>query len=107
MAGAGRAVGLLSVTALPRRLSLDFTDVFGKGLAFDKIEGDFTLSDGNAYTSNLIMDGPAAGVRISGRVGIEAEDYDQTAIVSAEVGKVHGPVQTQFGYHLIEITSRS
>ena len=24
-----------------------------------------------------------------------------------EVGKVHGPVKTQFGYHLIEITSRS
>lgn len=24
-----------------------------------------------------------------------------------EVGKVHGPVQTQFGYHLIEITSRT
>jgi uncharacterized protein (TIGR02099 family) len=95
--GAGRAVGLLSVTALPRRLSLDFTDVFGKGLAFDKIEGDFTLSDGNAYTSNLIMDGPAAGVRISGRVGIEAEDYDQTAIVHAKVGSSLPIVGTVLG----------
>ena len=28
-------------------------------------------------------------------------------VFSAEVGKVHGPVQTQFGYHLIEITSRT
>ena len=28
-------------------------------------------------------------------------------IFSAEVGKTHGPVQTQFGYHLIEITSRT
>ena len=28
-------------------------------------------------------------------------------VFSAEVGKVHGPVQTEFGYHLIEITSRS
>jgi len=28
-------------------------------------------------------------------------------VFNDEVGKVHGPVQTQFGYHLIEITSRS
>jgi peptidyl-prolyl cis-trans isomerase C len=27
-------------------------------------------------------------------------------VFNEEVGKVHGPVQTQFGYHLIEITSR-
>ena len=27
-------------------------------------------------------------------------------VFSEEIGKVHGPVQTQFGYHLIEITSR-
>lgn len=33
-------------------------------------------------------------------------EFDQV-VFSAEVGKVHGPVQTQFGYHLIEITSRT
>lgn len=30
-----------------------------------------------------------------------------TVVFNEEVGKVHGPVQTQFGYHLIEITERS
>jgi len=29
-----------------------------------------------------------------------------TVVFSAEVGKVHGPVKTAFGYHLIEITKR-
>ena len=33
-------------------------------------------------------------------------EFDQV-VFSAEVGKVHGPVQTQFGYHLIEITGRT
>lgn len=33
-------------------------------------------------------------------------EFDKV-VFSAETGKVHGPVQTQFGYHLIEITSRS
>jgi len=31
----------------------------------------------------------------------------ETVVFSAEVGKAHGPVKTQFGYHLIEITSRT
>lgn len=30
-----------------------------------------------------------------------------TVVFNEEVGKVHGPVRTQFGFHLLEITSRS
>jgi len=33
-------------------------------------------------------------------------EFDEV-VFRDEVGKVHGPVQTQFGYHLIEITSRA
>ena len=33
-------------------------------------------------------------------------EFDQV-VFTAEVGKVHGPVKTNFGYHLIEITSRT
>jgi peptidyl-prolyl cis-trans isomerase C len=40
------------------------------------------------------------------RPGQMVKEFDQV-VFSAEVGKVHGPVQTQFGYHLIEITQRS
>ena len=32
-------------------------------------------------------------------------EFDQV-VFNEEVGKVHGPVKTQFGYHLIEITNR-
>ncbi len=32
-------------------------------------------------------------------------EFDK-AIFSGDVGVVYGPVQTQFGYHLIEITGR-
>ena len=31
----------------------------------------------------------------------------ENVVFSAKVGKAHGPVKTQFGYHLIEITSRT
>lgn len=38
--------------------------------------------------------------------GMMVKEFDQV-VFSGEVGKVHGPVQTQFGYHLIEITNRT
>lgn len=33
-------------------------------------------------------------------------EFDQVVFNEA-VGQVHGPVKTQFGYHLLEITSRT
>lgn len=38
--------------------------------------------------------------------GQMVKEFDDV-VFTAEVGKVHGPVQTQFGYHLIEITNRT
>ncbi|MDH4021990.1 MAG: peptidyl-prolyl cis-trans isomerase [Gammaproteobacteria bacterium] len=38
--------------------------------------------------------------------GMMVREFD-TVVFSAEMGKVHGPVRTEFGYHLIEITKRS
>lgn len=85
--GAGRVFGLMSVATLKRRLSLDFSDLTDKGLAFDAIRGDFTLRDGDAYTSNLLLRGPAAEIGIVGRTGLGARDYDQTAVVTGNLGQ--------------------
>lgn len=38
--------------------------------------------------------------------GQMVKEFDEV-VFRDEVGKVHGPVKTQFGYHLIEITSRT
>jgi peptidyl-prolyl cis-trans isomerase C len=38
--------------------------------------------------------------------GQMVQEFD-TVVFSAPVGKVQGPVKTQFGYHLIEVTARS
>jgi len=84
--GAGRVFGLMSIAALPRRLALDFRDVFGKGFGFDKIQGTFTLVDGNTYTCNLSLESPAADIGIIGRAGLVTRDYEQTAVVSASFG---------------------
>jgi uncharacterized protein YhdP len=86
--GAGRVVGLMSISALPRRLALDFRDVFNKGLVFDDIKGDFELVDGNAYTDDLKVSGPAAEIGVAGRLGLRDRDYSQQAVVAAEPGKI-------------------
>jgi uncharacterized protein (TIGR02099 family) len=84
--GAGRVFGLLSIQALPRRLSLDFSDLFQKGFAFDSITSEFALKDGNAYTSNLLMKGPSAIISVTGRTGLAAKDYDQVVTVKPQIG---------------------
>lgn len=83
--GAGRVFGLLNLHALPRRLSLDFSDFFQAGFAFDRIHGRFTLVDGDAYTNDLYVDGPAARIEITGRAGLAARDYDQLVTVIPRV----------------------
>ena len=81
---AGRLFGLLSIQTLPRRLSLDFSDLFGKGLAFDKITGNFNITSGHAYTNNLHLVGPGADVAVSGRTGLADRDYDQIVTVTPQ-----------------------
>ncbi len=96
---AGRLFGLLSFQSLPRRLSLDFSDLFGKGMAFDRIEGTFDITDGNAFTNDLHLRGPSADVAIAGRTGLAVQDYDQIVTVTPQVtgslpvaGALFGPV---------------
>ena len=86
--GAGRVMGLMSITALPRRLALDFRDVFNRGLVFDEVGGTFVLIDGNAYTDNLKLTGPVADIGIVGRIGLKDQTYQQQAVVTAEPGKI-------------------
>jgi len=83
--GGGRILGLLSLTALPRRLSLDFKDMTEDGLVFDKIQGGFRIDFGDAWTCNLGLEGPVADMGIVGRTGILDEDYDQIAAVRPHV----------------------
>jgi uncharacterized protein (TIGR02099 family) len=78
---AGRVLGLISLNNLPRRLSLDFSDIFETGFSFDEISGSFVIDDGNAYTNDLTVDGPAAVIEISGRIGLADQDYDELVTV--------------------------
>jgi uncharacterized protein YhdP len=74
--GAGRLFGLLDLSAIGRYLTLDFTPVFGRGLIYDRIQGEVKIEKGNAYTSGFSIRGPATQLDIGGRIGLAAEDFD-------------------------------
>jgi uncharacterized protein YhdP len=83
--GMGRLLGVLNLQALPRRLTLDFRDLFGEGFAFDNVTGDVAIRNGEAQTNNLRMRGVQAAVLMEGRADIEAETQDLRVLVVPEL----------------------
>lgn len=74
--GVAKLLGVLSLQSLPRRMLLDFSDVFEKGFAFDAITGDVTLARGVASTRNLKMRGVQATVLMEGATDVQLETQD-------------------------------
>ena len=83
--GAARLLGVLSLQALPRRLMLDFSDVFGEGFAFDFVRGDVRIEQGVASTNNLQMKGVSAGAAIEGSADIAKETQNLKVVVVPEI----------------------
>ena len=81
----GHVFGLLTITSLPRRLILDFGDLFKGGLEYDRIEGSFAIEKGNAYTDDLYMESDTARFEVVGRTGLADKDYDQLVTVIPKV----------------------
>ncbi len=71
--GAGKLLGIASLQSLPRRITLDFRDVFSEGFAFDEISSTMQVADGTVYTNDFLMKGPAASVKMSGQAKLRDE----------------------------------
>ena len=84
-AGAARLLGVLSLQALPRRLVLDFRDLFQSGFAFDELGGDVRIAQGVASTNNLRMRGLQAAVLMEGHADIARETQDLQVVVLPEL----------------------
>lgn len=77
----GRAFGLFDVYTLPRRIALDFSDVFDKGFGFSALVGVFFIKEGRANTEHLILQAPVARISISGQTHLIEKYYDQTVTI--------------------------
>ena len=83
--GIAKLLGVLSLQSLPRRLTLDFRDVFSEGFAFDFVRGDVTIAQGLASTNNLQMKGVSAAVLMDGSADIAKETQDIKVVVVPEI----------------------
>ena len=71
--GVGKLLGVLSLQSLPRRLNLDFRDIFNEGFAFDEIGATLRIARGVVYSDDFKMRGPSAKVNMSGLADLNQE----------------------------------
>jgi len=71
--GFGKLLGILSLQSLPRRMTLDFRDIFSDGFAYDHIIGAVKVARGIATTDNFRIEGPSARVNMTGEVDLARE----------------------------------
>ncbi|MBJ9899853.1 YhdP family phospholipid transporter [Burkholderia cenocepacia] len=83
--GAAKLLGVLSLQSLARFLTLNFRDVVGKGLPFDKITGTGRISNGIARTDDFSMMTGPANVTVRGAVDLGTETQDLHAHVAPKI----------------------
>jgi uncharacterized protein (TIGR02099 family) len=85
--GAAKLLGVISLQSIPRRLKLDFRDVFSGGFAFDEISATLRIVAGNVYSDDFQMKGPAATVKMSGLARLADETVQLRIKVSPKLSE--------------------
>ncbi|MEZ8825655.1 YhdP family protein [Vibrio amylolyticus] len=76
VSGAARLLGLFSLDSIIRKMQLDFTDVFDKGMAFNSITGSGEVRDGIFVTNDIKMDAVAGEMTIKGLANLNDRTVD-------------------------------
>jgi len=84
--GIGKLLSVLSLQSLPKRVTLDFGDVFSEGFQFDSINGNATIKNGLIETQDFHIDGSSAKVTMKGRVDLNKETQDLRVAVLPTLG---------------------
>ncbi|WP_024690097.1 YhdP family protein [Pseudomonas tremae] len=81
-----RVFGLLNFNSIGRRLRLDFSDLLGKGLSYDRVKGLLVASDGVYVTRNPItLTGPSSNLELNGTLDMVRDRVDAKLLVTLPV----------------------
>ena len=81
-----KVFGLLNFNSIGRRLRLDFSDLFGKGLSYDRVKGLLVGTNGVYVTREPIrMTGPSSNVELDGTLNLVGDQIDAKLLVSLPV----------------------
>ena len=79
--GVGKLLGIMSLQALPRRLTLDFRDVFSEGFAFDLVSASSKIERGTLSTNDFKMTSVSAAVLMRGDTDLARETQHLKVVV--------------------------
>jgi len=81
-----RVFGLLNFNSIGRRLRLDFSDLLGKGLSYDRVKGLLAASDGVFVTREPItLTGPSSNLELNGTLDLVADRVNAKLLVTLPV----------------------
>ena len=81
-----RIFGLLNFNAIGRRLRLDFSDLFGKGLSYDRVKGVLNANNGVYSTSKpILMTGPSTNLELNGTLNMVTDQVNAKLLVTLPV----------------------
>ncbi|WP_460147933.1 YhdP family protein [Pseudomonas sp. S2_A02] len=81
-----RVFGLLNFNSIGRRLRLDFSDLFGKGLSYDRVKGLLVASNGVYVTREpILLTGPSSNVELNGTLDLVGDQVDAKLLVTLPV----------------------
>lgn len=103
--GIGKLLGVLSLQSIPRRITLDFKDVFSDGFAFDELSGSARIAQGVARSSDFRMDGPAAKVSMKGETDLVRETQNLNVRVVPVFGDTVSGAATLLGGPVVGLTT--
>ena len=81
-----RVFGLLNFNSIGRRLRLDFSDLLGKGLSYDRVKGNLQATNGLFVTHEPItLSGPSSNLELNGNLDMNNERIDAKLLVTLPV----------------------
>lgn len=78
-----RVFGLLNFNSIGRRLRLDFSDLLGKGLSYDRVKALLVASDGVYVTRKpLTIEGPSSNLELDGTLDLARDQINAKLLVT-------------------------
>lgn len=103
--GAARLLGLISLQSIPRRITLDFRDLFSDGFAFNRMGGNFRIENGVMRTTNYEIAGPSAFVTMQGEISLPTESQNLKLTVIPSLGEGVSIISTLIGGPVVGLTT--
>ncbi len=84
--GTLKVVGIINLTNILRRIQLDFSDLYKKGISFDRLEGTGVFSGGQlSIKDELLIQSPSSKFGLRGKADMNAKALDMDLVVTLPV----------------------